>query len=127
MDYLIGHFVPLGARRGFGRLLLTALLSAPSVALVLADQLISASHELEMTLFNALLASSSGQIADEVYRAIAGAESTVRLLQRALVVALVVAAGAGAVGIFKIWRAPRKRAGAERRGQAQGGGGSILS
>lgn len=108
MDY------PLSARRGFGRLLLTALLSAPSVALVLADRLVSATNELEMTLFNALLASSPGPIADEIYRAIAGAESTVRLLQRALAVALVVAVGGGAVGIFKIWHAPRK---AERQVQ----------
>ncbi len=125
MDYLLGHFAPLRATRGFGRLLLTAILSAPSIALVLADQLISASHALEMTLFNALLASSSGPISDEVYRAITGAESTVTLLQRAMVVALVVAAGVGAVGIFKIWQPPRTRSEAARPRRTRGGGGPV--
>jgi hypothetical protein len=51
-------FLRQRAKRGLGRLLLTALMSAPSVALVLADQLVSATHELELVLFNTLLARS---------------------------------------------------------------------
>ncbi|MBP0656733.1 hypothetical protein J8J20_22930, partial [Mycobacterium tuberculosis] len=82
-------------------------MSAPSVALVLADQLVSATHELEMVLFNTLLASQPGPIAEEVYRAIAGAESTIRVLQRSMFAALVVATGLGAVGVFQVWRGPR--------------------
>lgn len=117
--------IPLRARRGFGRLLLTATLTAPSVALVLVDRLVSATDELEMMLFNALLASSTGPIADEIYRAISGAESTIRLLQRALVVALMVGAGLGAVAIYKIWRAPQKCVDAARPKRPLGAGGPV--
>ena len=108
-------FLRQRAKRGLGRLLLTALMSAPSVALVLADQLVSATHELELVLFNTLLASTPGPIAEEVYRAIAGAESTIRVLQRSMFAALVVATGLGAVGVFQVWRGPRKRAEEPRR------------
>ncbi len=117
----------LRAKQGLGRLLLTALMSAPSVALVLADQLVSATHELELMLFNSLLASTPGPLAEEVYRAIAGAESTIRVLQRAMFAALVVAAGMGAVGVFQVWRGPRKRAEEPHCAQAQGDGGPRLS
>lgn len=116
----------LRARQGIGRVLLTAFLSAPSVALVLADQLVSASHDLEMILFNALLVSTPGPIADEVYRAIAGAESTIRVLQRALFAALVVATGLGAVTIFRVWRTPRKRAEEVCSGDSLGGGEPVV-
>ncbi|MDO3615363.1 hypothetical protein Q3O97_05855 [Ralstonia pseudosolanacearum] len=117
----------LRARRGIGRLLLTALMAAPSVSLVLADQLVSATHNLEMILFNALLVSTPGPIAEEVYRAIAGAESTIRVLQRALFVALFVATGLGAVGIFRVWRTPRKRAEEAHRGESLSGGEPVVS
>ncbi|MGC8213102.1 hypothetical protein [Ralstonia pseudosolanacearum] len=117
----------LRARRGIGRLLLTVLMAAPSVSLVLADQLVSATHNLEMILFNALLVSTPGPIAEEVYRAIAGAESTIHVLQRALFVALVVATGLGAVGIFRVWRTPRKRAEKAHRGESLSGGEPVVS
>ncbi|MDC6238330.1 hypothetical protein [Ralstonia solanacearum] len=108
-------------------MLLTALMLTPSVALVLADQLVSATHELELMLFNTLLASTPGPIAEEVYRAIASAESTILVLQRAMFAVLVVATGLGAVGVFQVWRRPRKRAEEPDREQAADDGGSTLS
>lgn len=117
----------LRAQGGLGRLLLTALMLSPSVALVLADQLVSATHELELMLFNTLLASTPGPITEEVYRAIAGAESTILVVQRAMFAALGVATGLGAVGVFQVWRRPRKRAEEPDREQAADDGGSTLS